>query len=56
MSGSTARLQAIGAVKGYEPPDKVFSLEEEPGQVFGSNVFSKDGDAKDGYRSRCSSP
>ena len=41
MSGSTARLQAIGAVKGYEAPEKVFIKEEEPGQVFGSNVFSK---------------
>ena len=41
MSGSAARLQAIGAVKGYEPPDKVFRIEEEPGEVFGSNVFSK---------------
>jgi glutamine synthetase len=41
MSGSTARLQAIDAVKGYEPPEKVFIKEEEPGQVFGSNVFSK---------------
>src|SRR5271169_4641909 len=41
MSGSTARLQAIDAVKGYEPPEKVFIKEEEPGQVFGENVFSK---------------
>jgi glutamine synthetase len=41
MSGSTARLQAIGAVKRYEAPEKVFALEEEPGDVFGSNVFTK---------------
>src|SRR5271169_6122738 len=41
MSGSTARLQAIGAINGYEAPEKVFTLEEEPGEVFGSNVFSK---------------
>ena len=41
MSGSTVRLQAIGAVKSYEAPEKVFALEEEPGEVFGSNVFTK---------------
>jgi glutamine synthetase len=41
MSGSTARLQAIGAVKSYQAPEKVFALEEEPGAVFGSNVFTK---------------
>jgi glutamine synthetase len=41
VSGSTVRLQAIDAVKGYAPPETVFTMEEEPGQVFGSNVFSK---------------
>src|SRR3954466_4918850 len=41
MSGSTARLQAIDAVKGYEPPAGVFEQAEQPGQVFGENVFSR---------------
>ena len=41
MSGSTARLQAIDAVKGYQPPAGVFEKAELPGQVFGQNVFTK---------------
>src|SRR3978361_1105830 len=41
MSGSSARLQAIDAVKGYVPPATSFDLTEGPGEVFGSNVFSK---------------
>src|SRR3954449_9065718 len=41
MSGSSARLQAIDAVKGYVPPATAFDLTEAPGEVFGENVFSK---------------
>ncbi len=41
MSGSTARLQAIDAVKGYQPPAGVFPKAEAPGEVFGQNVFTK---------------
>jgi glutamine synthetase len=40
MSGNTARLQAIEAVTAYTPPPATFSLDEEPGEVFGENVFS----------------
>src|SRR3954447_15867268 len=41
MSGSTARLQAIDAVKGYQPPAGSFQKLEAPGEVFGQNVFTK---------------
>jgi glutamine synthetase len=41
MGGSTARLQAIDAVKAYEPPASSFALHETPGEIFGENVFSK---------------
>src|SRR6201995_3364654 len=41
MSGSTARLQAIEAVKDYTPPAGIFPDSEAPGDVFGENVFSK---------------
>jgi glutamine synthetase len=41
MSGSTTRLQAIDAVKSYEPPVGSFSTSETPGEIFGQNVFSK---------------
>jgi glutamine synthetase len=41
MSGSKARLQAIEAVKDYTPPAWIFLESEAPGDVFGSNVFSK---------------
>ncbi|HEX3841354.1 MAG TPA: glutamine synthetase III [Acidimicrobiales bacterium] len=41
MSGSKARLEAIDAVKNYNPPEKVFARDEEPGEIFGSNVFTK---------------
>jgi glutamine synthetase len=41
MSGSKARLQAIEAVKNYTPPAWTFLESETPGDVFGSNVFSK---------------
>ena len=41
MSGSAARLQAIGAVKAYSPPAEIFPTPEAPGEVFGQNVFTK---------------
>ncbi len=41
MSGSTARLQAINAVKRYEPPAGFFPTAEAPGEIFGENVFTK---------------
>jgi glutamine synthetase len=41
MSGSTARLQAIDAVKGYKPPTGIFPPTEAPGEIFGQNVFTK---------------
>ena len=41
MSGSTARLQAIDAVKGYTPPAEIFPTPEAPGEIFGQNVFTK---------------
>ena len=41
MGGSTARLEAINAVKAYEPPAVSFTSEETPGEIFGENVFSK---------------
>ncbi|MCU1452832.1 MAG: glnA [Acidimicrobiales bacterium] len=41
MSGSTARLQAIDAVKGYQPPAGIFPTPGAPGEVFGQNVFTK---------------
>jgi glutamine synthetase len=41
MSGSKVRLQAIAAVKDYEPPAGIFPAEEDPGAIFGSNVFTK---------------
>ncbi|MDQ1399058.1 MAG: glutamine synthetase [Acidimicrobiaceae bacterium] len=42
MSGSKARLEAIDAVKGFEPPAGFFPpLAEAPGDIFGQNVFTK---------------
>ena len=41
MSGSTARLQAIEAVKEHTPPAAFFSATDAPGEVFGANVFTK---------------
>jgi len=41
MSGSAARLQAIGAVNGYSPPAEIFPNAEAPGEIFGQNVFTK---------------
>ena len=41
MSGSTARLEAIASVKVHEPPKGFFPPPEEPGEIFGANVFTK---------------
>jgi glutamine synthetase len=41
MSGSKARLDAIDAVKNYESPGYIFPADENPGEIFGSNVFTK---------------
>ncbi len=41
MSGSTARLQAIDAVKRHERPTTFFPPAEAPGEIFGANVFTK---------------
>ena len=41
MSGSKARLQAIDAVKGHEGPAGIFSSEDDLGEIFGENVFTK---------------
>lgn len=40
MSGNAVRLQAIKDVEAYVPPEVVFDPSEEPGRVFGENVFS----------------
>ena len=40
MSANTARLQAIKAVEDYVPPPFSFDPGEEPGEIFGENVFS----------------
>src|SRR5450432_2990460 len=41
MSGSATRLQAIEAVKGFTTPAGFFPPAEAPGEIFGSNVFTK---------------
>ncbi|HEV7863761.1 MAG TPA: glutamine synthetase III, partial [Acidimicrobiia bacterium] len=41
MSGSTARRQAIDAVKAFDGPAGFFPTPEAPGEVFGQNVFTK---------------
>ncbi|WP_078312878.1 MULTISPECIES: glutamine synthetase III [unclassified Mycobacterium] len=41
MSGNAVRLQAINNVEAYVPPAISFVVGEEPGEVFGANVFSK---------------
>ena len=45
MSGSTARLQAIEAVKGYEPPAGFFPPPRRPGEIFGAERLHQGGDA-----------
>ena len=41
MSGSQARLLAVGTVMSYRPPEAILSSSERPGDVFGQNVFTK---------------
>jgi glutamine synthetase type III len=41
MSGSTARLQAIDAVKQHTAPAEIFPTPDAPGEIFGANVFTK---------------
>ncbi|MCV7031988.1 MULTISPECIES: glutamine synthetase III family protein [Mycobacterium simiae complex] len=41
MSGNAVRLQAINNVESYVPPAVSFVAGETPGEVFGSNVFTK---------------
>ncbi|WP_197374925.1 glutamine synthetase III family protein [Mycolicibacterium baixiangningiae] len=41
MSGNSVRLQAIHKVEAYVPPAISFDPSEAPGEVFGSNVFTK---------------
>ncbi len=40
MSANHVRLQAITSVEAYVPPPISFDPGEEPGQIFGENVFS----------------
>ncbi|MGD9961455.1 glutamine synthetase III [Nocardioides sp.] len=40
MSGNNVRLQAIKDVEAYVPPAVSFDPGEEPGEIFGENVFS----------------
>ncbi len=41
MSGNSVRMQAIRDVEAYVPPAAVFTESEEPGEIFGENVFSQ---------------
>ena len=41
LSGNAVRLAAINNVEAYVPPAISFDPGETPGQVFGSNVFTK---------------
>jgi len=41
LSGNSTRLQAIYNVEAYVPPTVSFVAGEEPGEIFGSNVFTK---------------
>ncbi len=41
MSGNAVRLQAINNVEAYVPPAISFVAGELPGEIFGSNVFTK---------------
>src|SRR6185295_14624147 len=40
LSGNAVRLQAINNVEAYVPPAVSFVPGEEPGSIFGSNVFT----------------
>jgi glutamine synthetase len=41
LSGNAVRLQAINNVEAYVPPAISFDPTEAPGEIFGSNVFTK---------------
>jgi glutamine synthetase len=41
MSGNTSRQESIEAVRHYEAPATIFPTDENPGEIFGSNVFTK---------------
>jgi glutamine synthetase len=41
LSGNAVRLQAMTNVEAYVPPAISFDPGEEPGEIFGSNVFTK---------------
>ncbi len=41
MSGNAVRLRAINNVEAYVPPAISFDPAEAPGEIFGSNVFTK---------------
>ena len=41
MSGNAVRLQAINNVEAYVPPAISVDPGEEPGEIFGSHVFTK---------------
>src|SRR3984885_12209079 len=41
LSGNAVRLQAITNVEAYVPPAISFDPGEEPGEIFGANVFTK---------------
>ncbi|TQS43086.1 glutamine synthetase III [Cryptosporangium phraense] len=41
MTGNTVRLNAIKDVEAYVPPAVSFAPDEAPGEIFGTNVFSK---------------
>src|SRR6478752_7959736 len=40
MTGNQVRLQAMSDVEAYVPPAVTFDIGEEPGEIFGENVFS----------------
>ena len=40
MAGNAVRRHAIEALATFTPPPATFSLDEEPGEIFGENVFS----------------
>src|SRR6202451_1268174 len=41
MSGNKARQESIETVRHYEAPATIFTTDENPGEIFGSNVFTK---------------
>jgi glutamine synthetase len=41
MAGNAVRRHAIEALATFTPPPAIFSLDEEPGGIFGENVFGK---------------